>query len=203
MDSKFSGFEINADYRLGKRLYIAGELGFEEKTTKTDYLDASAKGNYFKAGIDYNLYNNWLGMENLIVSGLRFGVSQFSQTRERYTVYDTNSQTWSQIQNNESMEFSGLTASWVELIFGIKAELFNEAKKVLAAGERSGVSAEKLVTFHKQLQVSVSRDANKAAKKQTLSEKRKGLPRKRKVKRERRKVHHQARSHHRIKSTNF
>ena len=39
----------------------------------------------------------------------------------------------------------------------IKAELFNEAKRVLAAGERSGVSAEKLVTFHKQLQVNVSR----------------------------------------------
>ena len=88
-------------------------------------MDASAKGNYVKPGIDYNLYNNGLGMENLIVSGLRFVVAQFSQTRERYTVYDTNSQTWSQIQNNESMEFSGLTAAWVELIFGIKAELFN------------------------------------------------------------------------------
>ena len=64
----------------------------------------------------------------------------------------------------------------------IKAELFNEAKKVLAAGERSGVSAEKLVTFHKQLQVNVSRDANKAAKKQTLSEKRKRLAEKKKSK---------------------
>ena len=64
----------------------------------------------------------------------------------------------------------------------IKAELFNEAKKVLAAGERSGVSAEKLVTFHKQLQVSESRNANKAAKKQTLSEKRKRLAEKKKSK---------------------
>ena len=64
----------------------------------------------------------------------------------------------------------------------IKAELFNEAKKVLAAGERSGVSAEKLVTFQKQLQVNVSRDANKAAKKQTLSEKRKRLAEKKKSK---------------------
>jgi len=110
---------------LGRRLYVAGELGFEEKTTKTDYLDSSAKGNYFKAGVDYNLYNNWLGMENLIISGLRFGLSSFSQTRDRYTIYDTNSQTWTQIQNNESVEFSNLTAAWVELIFGLKAELFN------------------------------------------------------------------------------
>jgi hypothetical protein len=124
-ESDYSGFEINADYRISKRLYIAGELGFEEKATKSDYLDTSAKGNYFKAGIDYNLYTNWLGMENLIVSGLRFGLSRFSQTRDRYTIYDTHSQTWSQIQNNESIEFSGLTAAWVELVFGLKAELFN------------------------------------------------------------------------------
>ena len=50
---------------------------------------------------------------------------------------------------------------WVSYIDAlIKAELFTEAKTVLAAGERSGVSAEKLVTFP-QLQVSVSSDANK------------------------------------------
>ena len=55
-------------------------------------------------------------MENLIISGLRFGLSSFSQTRNRYTIYDTNNQTWLQIQNNESVEFSGLTAVWVELI---------------------------------------------------------------------------------------
>ena len=60
-ETDYSGFEVNADYRLRRRLYVAGELGFEEKTTKTDYLDSSAKGNYFKAGIDYNLYNNWYG----------------------------------------------------------------------------------------------------------------------------------------------
>jgi hypothetical protein len=101
-ESDYSGFEVNADYRLGRRLYVAGELGFEEKASKTDYLDSSA-----------------------IISGLRFGLSSFSQTRNRYTIYDRNSQTWLQIQNNETVEFSGLTAAWVELIFGLKAELFN------------------------------------------------------------------------------
>ena len=30
-DSYYSGFEINADYRITKSLYIAGELGFENK----------------------------------------------------------------------------------------------------------------------------------------------------------------------------
>lgn len=121
----YSGFELVADYRLSKRLYVAGELGFEEKTTKTDFLNSSGKGSYFKAGVDYNLYRNWLGMENLIISGIRLGLSSFSQTLNSYTIYDINSQTWGQIQSNGANEFSGLTATWIELIFGIKAEVFN------------------------------------------------------------------------------
>lgn len=121
----YSGFEIVADYRLTKKLYVAGELGFEEQSTETNFLNSSGKGSYFKAGVDYNLYNNWLGMENLIVGGLRLGLSSFSQTLNNYTIYDTNSQTWGQIQSNSSDEFSGLNALWVELVFGIKAEIFN------------------------------------------------------------------------------
>lgn len=124
-ETDYSGFEVNADYRLGRRLYLAGELGFEEKSNKTNYLETSAKGSYFKAGVDFNLYNNWLGMENLITSGLRVGISSFSQTRERFTIYDTNSQTWGELQNNDREEFSDLSAAWAELIFGIKAEVLN------------------------------------------------------------------------------
>ena len=124
-DPDYSGFEINADYRLTKRLYVAGELGFEDKATDTYFLDSNAKGSYFKAGIDYNLYRNWLGMENMIFSGLRAGIGSFSQTRERYTIYDANNQTWGEVSNDERIEFSGLTAAWVELLFGVKTELFN------------------------------------------------------------------------------
>ena len=124
-DPDYSGFEINADYRLTKRLYVAGELGFEDKATDTYFLDSNAKGSYFKAGIDFNLYRNWLGMENMIFSGLRAGIGSFFQTRERYTIYDANNQTWGEVSNDERIEFSGLTAAWVELLFGVKTELFN------------------------------------------------------------------------------
>ena len=53
------------------------------------------------------------------------GIGSFSQTRERYTIYDANNQTWGEVSNDESIEFSGLTAAWVELLFGVKTELFN------------------------------------------------------------------------------
>jgi len=124
-DSYYSGFEINADYRITKSLYIAGELGFENKKTDTDYLISKASGSYFKAGIDYNLYNNWAGMENLIFSGFRVGISSFGQDREEYKIYDSYNQTWGEISNQENLEFNGLASTWIELLFGVKTEIIN------------------------------------------------------------------------------
>lgn len=123
IDDDYTGFEINADYRLTKRLYLAGELGTEERTLETDYLNSTAKGSYFKAGIDYNLYKNWLDMENLIYSGFRVGVSSFSQTRNSYAIYNSDQYWDNPITITEAEEFDGLSAIWVELILGMKAEV--------------------------------------------------------------------------------
>lgn len=124
-DDDYSGFEIAADYRLKKRLYIAGEIGFEEKNTITDYLDITSKGSYIKGGIDYNMYQNWLNMDNMVYTGFRIGASTFSQNLNSFTVYTTN-QYWSpQFTSTDLQEFNGLTAFWAELILGMKVELFN------------------------------------------------------------------------------
>jgi len=126
VDDDYTGFEINGDYRLSKNLYIAGELGTEEKTTKSDYLNATAQGSYFKGGIDFNLYDNWFGMENMIYSGFRAGFSTFNQTINSYTIFDTNGQPWgNQTTVTDGSKQSGLTAIWGELILGIKAETLN------------------------------------------------------------------------------
>ena len=124
IDDDYTGFEISADYRYSKNLYIAGELGTEEKTTSTEFLNSTAKGSYFKAGIDYNMYKNWLDMDNMIYSGFRVGASSFSQTVNSYTIFNTN-QDFPQTTINESIDHSGLTAIWAELIIGIKAEVLN------------------------------------------------------------------------------
>ena len=124
VDEEYTGFEISADYRLKKRLYIAGEIGIEEKNTANEYLDITSKGSYIKAGIDYNMYQNWLNMDNMIYSGFRVGASSFSHDLNKYAIYSTN-QYWNQFSSDEKQEFSGLTAIWVEIILGIKVELFN------------------------------------------------------------------------------
>jgi Domain of unknown function (DUF6048) len=124
IDDDYTGFEINADYRYSKDLYIAGELGTEEKTTTTNFLNSTAKGSYFKAGIDYNMYRNWYGMENMIYSGFRVGASTFSQTINSYTIFNTN-QDFAQTIVTDTVDFKGLTAIWAELLLGIKAEVLN------------------------------------------------------------------------------
>lgn len=124
LDEDYSGFEINGDYRLTKTLYVAGEIGFEENTTSNDQLNSTANGSYFKGGVDYNMYKNWLGMENMIYAGFRVGAASFKQTLNSYTVYQTN-QSWPPTTVNSGEEFNGLSAIWGELIIGIKAEVFN------------------------------------------------------------------------------
>lgn len=125
VDKDYSGFEINGDFRLTKKLYIAAELGTEEKSTSTDFLNTTANGGYIKVGVDYNLYTNWLDMNNMIYSGFRAGFSTFSQTRNSYTIYNEDQYWQPQFTNTTSEEFSGLSATWIELIFGIKAEVLN------------------------------------------------------------------------------
>jgi hypothetical protein len=44
---------------------------------------------YLKAGFDYNAYENWLDMENIISIGLRYGHS-FNQELNSYKIYNAN-----------------------------------------------------------------------------------------------------------------
>ena len=124
IDDDYSGFEVSGDYRLKKRLYIAGEIGTEEKSDITDYLDINTKGSYIKGGIDYNMYQNWLDMDNMVYAGFRVGASTFSHTLNSYQVYSTNQYWQPQFSSNTPQEFKDLSAIWVELILGIKVELF-------------------------------------------------------------------------------
>ena len=87
-DKDYKGVEFVGDFRLTKKYYIAAELGIEDKTTDDDRLNSTATGTYIKGGFDYNLYNNWLDMENLITIGLRGGVSTFSQELNSYKIYN-------------------------------------------------------------------------------------------------------------------
>lgn len=122
-DKNYKGIEFTGDYRLTKSYYLSAELGNETKTVKDSHLDFTTKGTFLKVGFDYNVYENWTGMRNLVYIGMRYGASTFTQTLNSYTIYNT-SQYFGASQPIESGEkFSGLSAQWIEVVGGLKAEV--------------------------------------------------------------------------------
>lgn len=123
-DKDYKGLEVVGDYRITKKLYIAGELGNENKTVDDDRFNFTTKGTYFKVGFDYNTYENWLDMENMIYAGMRYGVSSFSQTLNSYTIYDPKNY-YGENTVVSGEKFDGLTSSWLEVVGGVKAKIIN------------------------------------------------------------------------------
>lgn len=123
-EKDYRGLELVGDYKLTRKHYIAAEVGNEKKTTDDEQLNFTTEGTYIKFGFDYNAYKNWAGMENMLYVGMRYGVSSFSQTLNNYEVYNTSNYFGENILVEPGEKFEGLSAQWLEVIAGIKAEVF-------------------------------------------------------------------------------
>lgn len=131
LDEDYTGLELVGDYRLTRKLYLAGEIGNESKT-QDEYLnstliyDFKTSGSYFKAGVDLNTYENWYGMNNAITLGGRIAFASFKQTLNDYSLYNTNHLYEPDFLpgGQPGQEFSGLSAAWLEFVVGLKVELF-------------------------------------------------------------------------------
>ena len=124
-DKNYKGIELTGDFRWSKKYYLAAEIGNENKTTLDDRLTSNSKGTYLKVGFDYNMYENWLDMENIISVGLRYGLSSFSQELNSYKIYNSHPY-WGELPAvTTSEQFNGLSASWIEVVTGLRAKMFN------------------------------------------------------------------------------
>ena len=124
-DKNYKGSEIVGDFRVTRRHYLAAEIGNEAITVDNPHLNFTTRGSYIKVGFDYNSYQNWAGMENMIYVGLRYGVSTFSQTLNSYNIYNTHAyfgEVPTQVVNEK---FNGLSAQWIEVVAGVKVEVIN------------------------------------------------------------------------------
>lgn len=123
-EEDYRGIELVGDYRLTRKHYLAAEIGNEEKTVDEDQLNFTTNGTYLKVGFDYNTYENWLNMENIISIGLRYGVSSFSQTLNNFEIYNPNNY-FEEILLLTGEKYDGLTAQWIEVIAGTKVKVIN------------------------------------------------------------------------------
>lgn len=140
IDEDYMGLELVGDYRLKQNLYLAAELGNEQRTIQEDLYNFTASGSYLKAGVDYNVYDNWYGMNNLIHVGGRYAFSTFNNTLNNYQIFSSNryfEQDEFAFGSDQAEEFSGLNASWIEAVIGAKVELFKNL--YLGASIRLGI----------------------------------------------------------------
>ncbi len=132
LKDNYTGLELVGDFRLTERWWLAAELGNEERqqeemTGALPLYSYTVSGSYLKVGADHNTYTNWFGMRNQIHIGGRYAFSSFSQTLENFRFFDSNrffSPDEFVLGSDEAQEFSGLNASWLEFVVGMKAEIF-------------------------------------------------------------------------------
>ena len=120
----YKGLVLMGDYRLMDKLFVAFELGTEDKLIENEVLNFKTKGSFIKIGANYNVYKNLEDLENEIYVGLRLGTSNFDHKLNSFKVYNTN-QYWNQNEIDNYEEFQNLNSTWFELIFGFKAEVLN------------------------------------------------------------------------------
>ncbi|PQB04271.1 DUF6048 family protein [Aureitalea marina] len=120
----YTGFEIQGDFRFSERFWAALELGTEEREWDEVNLQSRATGSYAKLGVDFNAYQNWIGMNNMIYFGLRYGFATFEQELLAYSIYTTDP-TFPAELKTDPITYDGLSASWLELVFGVKTEVWN------------------------------------------------------------------------------
>lgn len=123
----YTGAEIVGDLLVYNNFYVALEIGSEEKTMTSELINFTTGGTYFKLGFDYNMFENWVGMNNQVYVGLRYGQSLHKQKVNSYTLYTTHHY-WPDIETTSDYatgERSGLSASWLEIVAGLKVQVFN------------------------------------------------------------------------------
>lgn len=123
MTSDYRGLELTGDYRISNNYYLAAEIGHEETTIDDDRINFTTSGSYIKAGVDINLYENWLDMDNMVYMGFRYAFSTFSQQINTYRIYNTSQYYGENEAVVSGLKYEGLNAHWLEVVLGVKAEL--------------------------------------------------------------------------------
>jgi hypothetical protein len=63
-------YEIVGDLQLTENLYLAGEYGIVDRIIEDENINFNSSGSFLRIGFNYNMFKNWVGMDNSIYLGL-------------------------------------------------------------------------------------------------------------------------------------
>ena len=118
-------YEIVGDLQITDDLYLAAEYGSIDRYIEDENINFNSVGNYLKIGFDFNMFNNWVGMDNSIYIGLRYASSSFSNKVESYTVRSSDAYFSNLVDSGyENITHNNLNGNWIEIVTGVKVETF-------------------------------------------------------------------------------
>ena len=119
-------YEIVGDLQITENLYLAAEYGLTDRLIEDENINFNSNGSFLRFGFDYNMFKNWVGMDNSIFLGLRYGTSNFSNKIVSYNVRNSDAYFSNFVDNNyQTIDHSNLNGSWLEVVAGVKVETFN------------------------------------------------------------------------------
>lgn len=118
----YKGLVLIGDYRIFNKIYIAFEIGSEEKFIENEVLNFQTNGSFIKGGINYNVFKNFGNLENEIYVGMRLATSKFDHQINSFYTYNID-QYWNDNFIESSIDFDNLSASWFEFIVGFNAQV--------------------------------------------------------------------------------
>ena len=119
-------YEIVGDLQITDNLYLAAEYGLIDRLIEDENINFNSNGSFLRFGFDYNMFKNWIGMDNAIFVGLRYGSSNFSNKIVSYNVRNSDAYFSNFVDNNyQTIDHSNLKGSWLEIVAGVKVETFN------------------------------------------------------------------------------
>ncbi len=84
-------YELITSLRIIEDFSIASEIGSLDRYIEDENVNFTSTGEYIKFGFDYNLFNNWIGMDNSIYLGMRFATSSFNNKIDSYNLRNPDS----------------------------------------------------------------------------------------------------------------
>ena len=119
-------YELVSDLQITENLYLAAEYRLIDRLIEDENINFNSNGSFLRFGFDYNMFKNWVGMDNSIYIGLRYASSNFSNKIESYNIRNSDSYFSNTVENDfETIDHSNLSGNWIEVVTGIKVEMFN------------------------------------------------------------------------------
>ncbi len=114
-------YDFFIDANFYKTYYLMLSYGHEKHLTDNNLLNYHTSGNYYKIGLMYNLYDNWLNMDNDIDVGINYGFARFDYLLHSYRINQPGAVFVPEPVVVEQA-FNNNTAQWLEFFTQIQVE---------------------------------------------------------------------------------